>query len=320
MFRVRAAVTSGVVIIVLWAGGAARLAAQQQPGEALVPTRLSSEPEGASSSASTVGGRPALSFCRIPGSPGKCSVEDQVVDTEYDVARGSGLFRGAMSYRVWRNIGVGLGFTRSAATGMADVNAEVPHPVFVARPRVASSTLTNMAHRENMFLIQGVWMTQLDEQVSVHIFGGTDAHSRRSGGGGGRDHARGRSAVLGRGHHARSCAGDGGERGRVQTSGSTSVISSVPAMGSACSSSTPVGSTDFDLLQGPTSITVGGFAVWRRPSPPPVLAHREGPKARLASRRPYLGYFHRPIVPGGAGRSRLVDPGRPRGSRRSVPR
>jgi len=98
--------------------------------------------------------------------------EGQVVDTQYEIDRSAGLFRGNLSLRLWDFLGVGLGFTRSASTGVADVSVEVPHPVFVNRPRVASRELTALGHRENMFLLQAAWLMQLDDQVNVQIFGG----------------------------------------------------------------------------------------------------------------------------------------------------
>lgn len=258
MFRVRTAVTWGAMVIVLWAGGVAELAAQQQPGEALVPTRLTNEPEGRFFVSLDGGGQAGSQLLQDSGVTRQVFGEDQVVDTEYDIARGSGLFRANMSYRVWRNVGVGIGFTRSAATGMADVNAEVPHPVFVARPRVASSTLTNMAHRENMFLIQGVWMTQLDEQVSVHIFGGptlirvdqavvVGATTREVGPPfSAVDITRVRVAEL-------------EESGVGFNVGVDLSYILGPGYGLGVFVQYTGGSTDFDLLQGPTSITVGGL-------------------------------------------------------------
>ena len=98
--------------------------------------------------------------------------EDQIQDVDQSIDRSGGLFRANASAKIWEDIGAGFGFTRSTGSGMANVTVAVPHPIFLARPRVASTDLTALGHRSSMYHFQVVYMRQLDEQIHVQVFGG----------------------------------------------------------------------------------------------------------------------------------------------------
>ena len=80
--------------------------------------------------------------------------EDQITDTDYDIDRSAGLLRVNVTARLRESIGFGFGFTRSVSTGNADVTVAVPSPLFVNRPRVVSTDLSTLGHRENMYHFQ----------------------------------------------------------------------------------------------------------------------------------------------------------------------
>ena len=98
--------------------------------------------------------------------------EDQITDTDYDIDRSAGLLRVNVTARLRESIGFGFGFTRSVSTGNADVTVAVPSPLFVNRPRVVSTDLSTLGHRENMYHFQAVWIVPLDERVQLQLFAG----------------------------------------------------------------------------------------------------------------------------------------------------
>ena len=98
--------------------------------------------------------------------------EDQITDTDYNIDRSGGLFRANVAAKIWRSFGAGFGFTRSTGTGTANVTAAVPHPIFVARPRIVSTDLMNLGHRASMFHFQAVWMLPLDDRAQLQLFAG----------------------------------------------------------------------------------------------------------------------------------------------------
>ena len=106
------------------------------------------------------------------GPVGQVFGEDQTVETDYNIDRGAGIFRSHLTVVVKRNFAVGVGFTREAVSGTADVTVEVPHPIFVGRPRVASRSLSGLAHRESMYHFRAAWIVPLDDRVDLQIYGG----------------------------------------------------------------------------------------------------------------------------------------------------
>lgn len=98
--------------------------------------------------------------------------EPIVLETDYNIDRSGGLFRVNATVLLRGSLGAGVGFTRTAATGEANVNVEAPHPIFLNRPRLALRALTALAHRESMLHLQAAWVVQLDERAHVQIFGG----------------------------------------------------------------------------------------------------------------------------------------------------
>lgn len=98
--------------------------------------------------------------------------EDQVMDINQHIDRSGGMFRANVSATLWQNFGAGFGFTRSTGSRIADVTVEVPHPVFVGRPRIVSTEQMNLGHRASMFHFQATWMLPLDDLVQFQLFGG----------------------------------------------------------------------------------------------------------------------------------------------------
>ena len=98
--------------------------------------------------------------------------EDGTTEVDYDIGRSAGLLRASGGVQFWEGLGVAVGFTRTSSTGMADVTVLAPHPLFFGRPRRATTSLTEMGHRENMVHFQGVWVLPLNDRVEIIVSGG----------------------------------------------------------------------------------------------------------------------------------------------------
>lgn len=98
--------------------------------------------------------------------------EEYSTETAYQIDRSGGLFRASAGLLLWRNFGFAVGFTRSSSTGAAEVTADVPHPLFFARPRAVSATVSAMAYRENIVHVQAVAAVVVSNKVELTLFGG----------------------------------------------------------------------------------------------------------------------------------------------------
>lgn len=66
--------------------------------------------------------------------------------------------------RVWRNLGVGMGFFSIQDTADLVVAGEVPHPLFFSRPRRdVRFTAPGLKHKERAVHLQAIWMVVLGE-------------------------------------------------------------------------------------------------------------------------------------------------------------
>ena len=92
--------------------------------------------------------------------------ERATLDTTQDVDGGA-IFDISAGYKVWRNLAVGIGFTRVASDSDVRVNATVPDPLFADRPRSVSSTVPGSEHSEVAINLSGTWMMPVTDKIDV---------------------------------------------------------------------------------------------------------------------------------------------------------
>jgi len=99
--------------------------------------------------------------------------EQATLETSQDVGGGF-IFDVSGGYKVWRNLAIGLGFSRVGGEEDITVNATVPDPLISDRPRSASTTATGSKHSEVAINISGTWMVPVTDKVDVGVsFGPT---------------------------------------------------------------------------------------------------------------------------------------------------
>ena len=80
----------------------------------------------------------------------------------YDVSAGA---------RVWKNLGVGIGYSALKNKNDATVTVRVPHPIVFGQSREASATVTDLERTENVVHLQLVWMLPLTSKFQLAFMG-----------------------------------------------------------------------------------------------------------------------------------------------------
>jgi hypothetical protein len=100
------------------------------------------------------------------GEPGSVATTQEV--------GGGGLFDLSAGYKVWRNLAVGIAYSRTGSDADVAVAATVPHPVFFDQARTLSGTLSGLDHTENAVHLQGTWVMPVTDVFDVSFsFGPT---------------------------------------------------------------------------------------------------------------------------------------------------
>lgn len=97
--------------------------------------------------------------------------ETGVVNASYDNGGGF-LFDVRGGVRVWRNLGIGVGYSRFSNSTDVPVDASVPHPIFFDQPRNVSTAAAGLKHTELAIHIFALWMIPLSEKTDLAVFGG----------------------------------------------------------------------------------------------------------------------------------------------------
>jgi hypothetical protein len=74
--------------------------------------------------------------------------------------------------RVWKNLVAALNYTRNSDSMATAVVAQVPHPLFVNRPRQVAQVVNDLEHTENAYHVSLNWMFPLGENLTLGVGGG----------------------------------------------------------------------------------------------------------------------------------------------------
>ena len=81
---------------------------------------------------------------------------------------GGGLFFDmSAGYKVWRNLTVGIGYTRVGSTGDLLVDGSIPDPVVFDNPRSATAVVPDAHHTQTSINLTGTWMMPVTDKVDV---------------------------------------------------------------------------------------------------------------------------------------------------------
>jgi hypothetical protein len=83
-----------------------------------------------------------------------------------------GIFEGGAAIRLWKGLAVGGVISHFSGEGTATVNASLPHPFFLQRPRQVSGEAGGMSREENAVHIQAQYLLPPFGRLSVVLAGG----------------------------------------------------------------------------------------------------------------------------------------------------
>lgn len=99
--------------------------------------------------------------------------EQGTVTSTQDV-KGGGLFDVSAGYKVWRNLAIGVGYTRTSGKADAAVTAQVPDFFLHDNLRPVSASASDVKHTEQAVNITGTWMVPVTDKIDVGVvFGPT---------------------------------------------------------------------------------------------------------------------------------------------------
>jgi hypothetical protein len=74
--------------------------------------------------------------------------------------------------RVWKNFGIGLGYSHMSSTEAPTLTAQIPNPIVFNSPRSASSSTGDLEHIESAIHLQFLWMLPITNEFSLAaVFG-----------------------------------------------------------------------------------------------------------------------------------------------------
>ncbi len=82
------------------------------------------------------------------------------------------LLDGSFGARVWRNLGVAVGFSSRSGTGEGTIEGSIPHPLFYDQPRSYTDNLDGIDRTESATHLQFGWMVPLNDNFDVFVYAG----------------------------------------------------------------------------------------------------------------------------------------------------
>ncbi len=84
----------------------------------------------------------------------------------YTIEQG-GVFAGGVSFRLWRNLAVGLDASSYRSVNPAQITAELPHPFFFDLPRTTMGEAGGLERQELGIHVRALWVIQLTNWLVV---------------------------------------------------------------------------------------------------------------------------------------------------------
>lgn len=122
-------------------------------------------------------------FVNINGmmQPGEQTIERSADFDLYDergsfkstqVVKGSSLLDIGGGYRVLKNVGVGIAYTRFTTFGDANISGSIPHPLIYDKPRSYTATASDLIHKEQAIHLSAIFFVPFVEKVDFAVFAG----------------------------------------------------------------------------------------------------------------------------------------------------
>ena len=80
---------------------------------------------------------------------------------------GGALLDFSAGYKVWRNLAVGIGYSRVQSDADVAIAANVPDPNFFDRPRGLTGVAAEAEHAEHAIHLQGTWVMPMTDKIDL---------------------------------------------------------------------------------------------------------------------------------------------------------
>jgi opacity protein-like surface antigen len=94
--------------------------------------------------------------------------ETAQITVPYEVKSGF-LFDISGTARVWRKLGVGLGYSRFSNSNSSTLTAQIPNPLFVESPRTATASSGDLSHTESAIHLLFSWPFAVSPKLDVAV-------------------------------------------------------------------------------------------------------------------------------------------------------
>jgi len=85
---------------------------------------------------------------------------------------GGGLFSFGGGLRVWKNLAIGVAYTRWTDTQVATASVSAPHPILFDTLRTASASVDDLGHEEDAIHLQALLILPFNDRVELTVGGG----------------------------------------------------------------------------------------------------------------------------------------------------
>jgi hypothetical protein len=98
--------------------------------------------------------------------------ESGAVASAHAIGGGTLFDIGIGARRVWKDLGVGLAYSRIKNFNEAAISVRVPHPALFGQSRTATVTAADLEHSENAVHLQFMWMIPLTNKFHLAVMAG----------------------------------------------------------------------------------------------------------------------------------------------------
>lgn len=98
-------------------------------------------------------------------------IETATVDVKYPIQPGV-LFDAGVIVRLWKSLGAGVAVSRVTGDGSAQVDAQIPHPLYLQQPRAVSGEQEGITHAETGVHLQVQYSIPIASRFTLVLSGG----------------------------------------------------------------------------------------------------------------------------------------------------
>ena len=93
--------------------------------------------------------------------------EEPASVTSDQSVEGGPFFEIGVGYRVWRNLTLGVAYSRVGSESDVSIAGQIPDPLLTDNPRPVTGSVSDAGHTQQAIHLQGTWMVPVTDKVDV---------------------------------------------------------------------------------------------------------------------------------------------------------